>query len=151
MDPRGRVLVVDDDNAIRKLLERIARRAGFEVSSARDGLEALEMLDVEHFDVAVIDLMMPRLSGYELVEQIGLREHRPVVIVATAMTNADVASVDDTMVRQVIRKPFDVDAVATALREAAAGLRPVAEESEVAPDNAAQTGDDAGAASLTPC
>ena len=107
MENKGRLLVVDDDRAIRKLLERIARRAGFEVDGAKDGLEALEMLDRAEYDIALIDLMMPRLSGYELVQLIGTRERRPVLIVATALTNGDCASVDDTLVREVIRKPFD--------------------------------------------
>src|SRR5437764_6201291 len=104
MEKKGRLLVVDDDHAIRKLLERIARRAGFEVDVAKDGVEALEMLDRADYDVALIDLMMPRLSGYELVQQIGTREKRPVVIVATALSSSDVATVDDSLVRHVIRK-----------------------------------------------
>jgi len=121
-DKKGRLLVVDDDRAIRKLLERIARRAGFEVDGAKDGVEALEMLDQRDYDIALIDLMMPRLSGYELVQRIGTRERRPIVIVATALTASDVASVDDTLVRHVIRKPFDVSAVVAALNEAAGSL-----------------------------
>jgi len=118
MEKKGRLLVVDDDHAIRKLLERIARRAGFEVDGAKDGIEALEMLDRADYDIALIDLMMPRLSGYELVQRIGTRERRPIVIVATALTNGDIASVDDTLVRHVIRKPFDVQAVIASLTEA---------------------------------
>jgi DNA-binding response OmpR family regulator len=117
METKGRLLVVDDDSAIRKLLERIARRAGFEVDEARDGVEALEKLDRVDYDIALIDLMMPRLSGYELVQRIGTREPRPVVIVATALTSGDVSSVDDTLVRMVIRKPFDVQTVVAALNE----------------------------------
>jgi CheY-like chemotaxis protein len=118
METKGRLLVVDDDHAIRKLLERIAKRAGFEVESAKDGIEALELIEAGDYDVALVDLMMPRLSGYELVQRISTRERRPVVIVATALTNADVSTVDDTMVRRVIRKPFDVQAIVTALTEA---------------------------------
>src|SRR5215813_1272902 len=117
-EKKGRILVVDDDRAIRKLLERIARRAGFDVEGAKDGVEALEMLDRADYDIALIDLMMPRVSGYELVQRIGMRERRPIVLVATALTNSDVASVDDTLVRHVIRKPFDVHAVVAALQEA---------------------------------
>lgn len=118
MDKKGRVLVVDDDHAIRKLLERIAKRAGFEVETAKDGAEALEMIDAGEYDIALVDLMMPRLSGYELVQRLSTRERRPVVIVATALTSGDLATVDDTMVRRVIRKPFDVQAVVTSLVEA---------------------------------
>src|SRR5262249_16044634 len=121
-EKKGRILVVDDDRAIRKLLERIARRAGFEVDGAKDDVEALEMLDRADYDIALIHLMMPRVSGYELVQRIGMRERRPVVIVATALTNSDVATVDDTLVRHVIRKPFDVHAVIAALTEAVEDL-----------------------------
>ena len=138
-ETKGRLLVVDDDSAIRKLLERIARRAGFDVHAAKDGMEALEMLDAADYDVALIDLMMPRLSGYELVQHIGLRERRPIVIVATALTNSDVASVDDTLVRHVIRKPFDVQAVIAALHDAVTKI--------AAPDSPPAEGTEADAAS----
>jgi CheY-like chemotaxis protein len=113
------LLVVDDDRAIRDLLARIATREGFAVDTARDGLEALEMLEKKVYALAVVDLMMPRLSGYELVQKISALDPRPIVIVATALTNGDVKSLDDSMVRRVIRKPFDIHAVAEALIETA--------------------------------
>ena len=113
------LLVVDDDKNIRRLLARIAEREGFEVFTARDGVEALEMFARRGYDIAIVDLMMPRLSGYELVQKISALNPRPIVIVATALTNGDVASLDDSMVRRVIRKPFDVTAVAEALVETA--------------------------------
>ncbi|HVS32150.1 MAG TPA: response regulator [Thermoanaerobaculia bacterium] len=120
-----RILIVDDEKTIRKLLERIATRAGFEVDVARDGLEALEMLGRQTYDIAIVDLMMPRLSGYDLVQQISTMNPRPTVIVATAMMNGDAASLDDSMVRRVIKKPFDINAVAAALVETA---RQIADE-----------------------
>lgn len=113
------LLVVDDEPAIRKLLQRIAQRAGFEVATAKDGVDALEMFAVRSYDIAIVDLMMPRLSGYELVQKLSALEPRPIVIVATALTNGDVATLDDSMVRRVIRKPFDIQAVAEALIETA--------------------------------
>ena len=113
------LLVVDDDRAIRKLLERIAIRAGFAVDSASDGQHALDLLEKKAYDIVVVDLMMPRVSGYELVQRISSIVPRPTVIVATAMTNSDVARLDDSMVRRVIRKPFDVDGVAKMLIEVA--------------------------------
>ena len=117
--PGTSILIVDDDQQIRKLLESVAKRAGFDVDTAKDGLEALEMIDKKNYAIAIVDLMMPRVSGYELVQQISTRFPRPVVLVATAMTNGDVASLDDSMVRRVIRKPFDIEAVAQALIETA--------------------------------
>lgn len=119
---KKRLLVVDDEKPIRHLLARIAERAGFEVDTASDGVEALEMLEKTDYAIAIVDLMMPRLSGYELVQKISLLTPRPVVLVATAMANGDAASLDDSMVRRVIRKPFDITAVATALVETAAQI-----------------------------
>ena len=121
------LLIVDDDAPIRKLLERVALRAGFEVGLAKDGIEALEMLAQKPYSIAIVDLMMPRLSGYDLVQRISLMNPRPVIIVATA--NADVSKIDDTLVRRVIRKPFDVQAVAEALIDTA---RHVAEKQAAA-------------------
>ena len=117
--PKTTLLVVDDEKHIRRLLAKVAERAGFDVDTARDGVEALELLAKKDYVIAIVDLMMPRLSGYELVQQISTLKPRPVVIVATALTNGDVASLDDSMVRRVIRKPFDIQAVAEALVETA--------------------------------
>jgi DNA-binding response OmpR family regulator len=113
------LLIVDDERAIRDLLAHIAEREGFEVDTARDGLDAWEMLQRKQYVLAIIDLMMPRLSGYELVQRISTLDPRPTVIVATALTNGDTKSLDDSMVRRVIRKPFDIRAVAEALIETA--------------------------------
>jgi DNA-binding response OmpR family regulator len=132
VDSKGKVslLIVDDDAPIRKLLERVAVRAGFDADCARDGLEALSMLEQKQYAIAIIDLMMPRLSGYELVQRISAMSPRPVIIVATAMTNGDVAKIDDTLVRRVIKKPFDVRVVAESLIEIA---KQIAEKQGLAP------------------
>ena len=119
MTPGTPILIVDDDPQIRKLLASVAKRAGFDVDTAKDGFDALEMIDQKHYAIAIVDLMMPRISGYQLVQEISTRSPRPVVLVATAMTNGDVAQLDDSMVRRVIRKPFDIESVAQALVETA--------------------------------
>ena len=116
------LLIVDDETAIRRLLARIAERAGFQVDTAKDGIEALELLAKKTYVIAIVDLMMPRLSGYELVQHISTMNPRPVVLVATALTNGDTATLDDSLVRRVIRKPFDVTAVAEALIETARSI-----------------------------
>jgi DNA-binding response OmpR family regulator len=123
-EPRGKtpLLIVDDEKPIRRLLARIAERAGFEADTAGDGVEALELLSRKEYVIAIVDLMMPKMSGYELVQKISTMQPRPVVLVATALTNGDIATLDDSMVRRVIRKPFDVNAVAEALIETARSI-----------------------------
>jgi len=91
-------------------------------------MQAMEMMDLKSYDIAIVDLMMPRLSGYELLQRISTLTPRPVVLVATALMNGDVAHLDDSMVRRVIRKPFDINAVAGALVETA---REIAERQQV--------------------
>lgn len=141
MDDPGKkiaILIVDDEKSIRELLAKIAEREGFEVDTARDGEQALEMLARKDYLIAVVDLMMPRVSGYELVQKISTLKPRPTVIVATALTNGDVKSLDDSMVRRVIRKPFDIHAVAEALIETvhqivAERLQAAADQEELVP------------------
>lgn len=113
------------------LLCRIAERAGFEVDCAKDGVQALEFLAAKEYAIAIVDLMMPRLSGYDLVQKISTLTPRPTVIVATALMAGDVASLDDSMVRRVIKKPFDIQAVANTLIDTA---REIAEQRSADPE-----------------
>src|ERR1043166_2870417 len=82
---KGRVLVVDDEPAIRALVAKIVERAGFNVDVAADGEEAVRKMEHADYSVIVLDLMMPAMSGYEFVEYLQLRGgKRPSVIVITA-------------------------------------------------------------------
>jgi CheY-like chemotaxis protein len=119
-----RVLVADDDPALRALLRLVATRAGFEVASAANGLEALQLLQSESFDVALIDLMMPRMSGYELLQQIGELSHKPAIVVVTAMNDALLPRLDTSIVSSILRKPFDIDMLAAILAELSNGKKP---------------------------
>jgi chemosensory pili system protein ChpA (sensor histidine kinase/response regulator) len=84
--PRRRVLLVDDSISVRKFVGQMLDKAGFDVTTAHDGAEALARLGESQFDVMVTDLEMPRLNGYELLEDIrrrpGTRE-LPVVVLTT--------------------------------------------------------------------
>ena len=114
-----RVLVADDDPALRALLRLVATRAGFETASAANGMEALELLRKETFDVALIDLMMPRMSGYEVLQQITDLPHRPAIVVVTAMNDAHLPRLDSSVVSSILRKPFDIEMLAAILMELA--------------------------------
>ena len=67
------VLVVDDEELVRKFVERVLREAGYQTASASDGPEALEMAaSLEQFDILVTDVMMPQMTGDELGRRIRL-------------------------------------------------------------------------------
>jgi len=62
-----RVLIVDDDSSVQRVLVRVFQRAGYIVDSASNGRQALSKLAAEHFDALVSDIQMPKMTGRELV------------------------------------------------------------------------------------
>jgi CheY-like chemotaxis protein len=115
------ILVVDDDSAIRVLVARILRRAGYETAMAANGEEALTELRARRFEAVVLDLMMPVMSGFEVLRY--LDEHddagAPPVIVVSATSEADLKSIDSPAVHAVLRKPFDVQKLIETVHECA--------------------------------
>ncbi|HEY8132857.1 MAG TPA: response regulator [Thermoanaerobaculia bacterium] len=103
-----RILVVDDDAAIRTLLFTILRRRGLAVDVARNGEEALERLRECIYVLMLLDLMMPVMSGWEVLDRLaGIDTARqPVVVVLTAGTEP--RGVSPEFVAGSIRKPFDM-------------------------------------------
>lgn len=107
-----RILVIDDDLAIRVLLQAVLKRMKFDVALAEDGAAGLEKLQHDGgFDLILLDLMMPRLNGYEFIDQIAHRypEHRPHIIVFTAAGKRGVDKIPADAVCNSILKPFDLD------------------------------------------
>jgi CheY-like chemotaxis protein len=112
LDGTGRrILVIDDDLAIRVLLQAVLKRMKFEVVLAEDGAAGLETLDGQKvFDLILLDLMMPRLNGYEFIEKVGARYgERPHIVVFTAAGKRGVEKIPANTVCNSILKPFDLD------------------------------------------
>lgn len=112
-------LVVDDDHAIRNLVSALLRREGFDVDTAADGLEAVLKLGVHEYDFIALDLMMPGVSGREILKFIA--ENRPSmlarVLVMTATADTEIASLTALVPCRLIRKPFDIAHFTAAIRE----------------------------------
>ncbi|GMA64809.1 hypothetical protein GCM10025859_52490 [Alicyclobacillus fastidiosus] len=72
-----KILVVDDDPHIRELVSLNLERAGFDVEEATDGVAALALIESTRFDMAVVDVMMPKLDGWELCREIRAFSHSP--------------------------------------------------------------------------
>ncbi|MCU1388561.1 MAG: sensor histidine kinase CheA associated with MCPs of class [Ilumatobacteraceae bacterium] len=92
MRRRGRLLVVDDALTVRELQRTILQRAGFDVRVAVDGMEALERLAEETFDLVLTDVEMPRMNGFELTEHIRAlpsSAHVAVLILTSLASDAD--------------------------------------------------------------
>jgi len=107
MTGKRRILAVDDDADIRGLVRRVLERAGYEVTTARDGREAIALLARDDYDVVLLDVMMPGLDGLEVVESLR-RENSPVLAHTYLLTASLSKNLDDLPVRGIIAKPFDI-------------------------------------------
>ena len=101
------ILVVEDDANTRKLMETVLTQNGYQPLLARDGVEALEVLDRKHVDLIVLDIMMPRMDGYEFTETLRASGcDLPILMVTAKEKPADkrrgfIIGTDDYMVKPV--------------------------------------------------
>jgi CheY-like chemotaxis protein len=113
LDGSGRkILVIDDDLAIRVLLQAVLKRMRFEVELAEDGAVGLEKVRQNGtFDLILLDLMMPRVNGYEFIDRItaDYPDQRPHIIVFTAAGKRGVDKIPPDAVCNSILKPFDLE------------------------------------------
>jgi DNA-binding response OmpR family regulator len=102
-----KILVVEDDTNTRKLMCAVLKQNGFETYGAEDGVAALELMDKQHVDLVVLDLMMPRMDGYELTRQIRRTwPTLPLLMVTAKQEPKDkhagfLAGTDDYMIKPV--------------------------------------------------
>ncbi len=122
---QGKVLVVDDEVTLRMLLRKALTKAGCRVEVADDGGSALQMLAVDTFDIVVLDINMPRISGHELAKQI--EEKYPGLPVVFMTAEADANNVKRAYAggaKDFLVKPFDdIDKVVTKIMDAVAMSR----------------------------
>jgi DNA-binding response OmpR family regulator len=107
-----RVLIVDDDDGIQALMKALLLRRDVTVDSAGDGDAALRKLRERRYDSIVLDLMLPKVNGFEVVRDLKARSPEMLkrTIVVTAVSNLTLRDFKDSeLVRCVMRKPFDIN------------------------------------------
>ena len=113
-----RVLVVDDDPAIRRLIVATLKREGYDFVEASNGREALDKMRAEHPDCVVLDLMMPILSGWDVLQE-RMRDAEltkiPVIIVS-ANREPELVSALDKGICAFLPKPFDITALSALVK-----------------------------------
>lgn len=122
--PKPHVLVIDDDPGIRGLLATLTRQANCIADTAANGFEALQKMRAHKYDLILLDLMLPLMSGYDVVEQMQKMEWRPAVIVVTAIHDDEAMNqLDGRIVSSILRKPFDVDIATDVIQATATAMR----------------------------
>ena len=108
----NRILVADDEESMRWVLSKALRKKGFSVDLARDGDEALSLIQSQPYDMAILDIKMPGLTGLELLDRV--RELKSDLLVVIMTAEASMKNAVEAMKRgayDYITKPFDLDVI----------------------------------------
>ncbi|NOX26688.1 MAG: response regulator [Gammaproteobacteria bacterium] len=104
------ILVVDDDEDCRIIARRILTRAGYTVDTACDGAEGLQKAQARQFDLILLDVMMPKLDGFEVCARIRREKPNadtPVVMVTALDSMSDQAKATESGAQWMVNKPYD--------------------------------------------
>jgi two-component system KDP operon response regulator KdpE len=112
----SRILVVDDEAGIRKVVRDGLERAGHEVETAADGQEALSFLEEKVFDLVVTDLTMPRKGGLELVREIRRVSAVPILVLTVRQEEREKVRLLDAGADDYVTKPFGVEELLARVR-----------------------------------
>ena len=125
MNAARKVLVVDDDPAVRKSIDRVLTGKGYAVITAENGEEALRKLNEEKYDLVYTDIRMPGMSGLEVAEQVKARKPwTPVVIITGYGTDAAQARAKAAGVSSFVHKPLSPEMIEDSARDALAAPAP---------------------------
>ncbi|HEV2722142.1 MAG TPA: response regulator [Thermoanaerobaculia bacterium] len=117
----ARALIVDDDEPIRSMLAAIVRHQGFAVETAKDGVQAIESIEHDGYDVVLLDLMMPRVDGWTVLRY--MHDHHPELvprtIVATAVPEPETRRTIADPVFKIHEKPFEIERLISDVKAAA--------------------------------
>lgn len=127
-DPGAKlVLIIDDDEGIRELLQFIVEKDGFRVETAADGEEGIQKAERSHPALIILDLMLPRYGGFELLRHLQAGELRgvPIVVVTGRYTDRSTSEMikQESNVVEFLEKPVKPQVLSATLRRL---LRPAA-------------------------
>jgi DNA-binding response OmpR family regulator len=105
---QARILLVDDEQAVQTLLTYPLRKEGYEVVGAVDGQEALDRFGEEHFDLVVLDIMLPKLDGIEVCRRLRTRSQVPIIMLTAKGDEVDKVAGLEMGADDYITKPFSV-------------------------------------------
>lgn len=124
---KERILVVEDDYDIQELLQNFLEADGYEIESARDGIEAIDFFHKKQFDLILLDIMLPKIDGYAVCELIRKESAVPIVLVTALDDEEDQIRGLDLQADDYITKPFSMPIL---LRKISAILRRTKERKE---------------------
>ena len=120
-----RILVVDDDALIRWSLEKSLSGAGYHVTTANDGVDAVARIEEGVFDIVITDMQMPRMGGGELLSEVKKRAPETQVIILSGLFSREVArGAVAAGAAMFLQKPMDLDQINRAVELMIRGITP---------------------------
>lgn len=102
----SKILVVDDEKALRDVLEDILKSQGYSVRLAKDGQEAIDLLEEEAFDLILLDVMMPKMDGWSVLREVRNKDNVPVIMLTARNLENDEVFGFELGADEYITKPF---------------------------------------------
>ena len=109
------ILIVDDEAPIRSAVRRFLQIKRHDVVEACDGIEALELLAVRSVDMAIVDLMMPRMNGIELIDRMKSKYPETGIVVISGYSEIRDLPTSQSNVVTILKKPFELQKLAEAV------------------------------------
>lgn len=116
----AKILIVEDDLDIQELLQNFLQEAGYEVSIANDGVEAVSLFSTAHYDLILLDVMLPKIDGFTVCELIRKQSQIPIIMLTALSGEKEQIKGLDLQVDDYITKPFSMPVL---VRKIAAVLR----------------------------
>lgn len=119
-DTLKKVLIVEDERLIVKPLAMKLQLSGFEVNSAYNGAEALDLLEKEKFDIILLDLMMPKVDGFDVLSEMKKRgDKTPVIIASNLNQEKDISrALELGVTSYYVKSDINLDGIVEKIREA---------------------------------
>lgn len=103
-----KILIVEDDTSIQALLHDFIQEAGYEVTLAADGVEAISQFSMEQFDLVLLDIMLPKIDGYGVCEVIRQKSDIPIIMLTALDSEQEQIKGLDLQIDDYITKPFSM-------------------------------------------
>jgi len=108
-----KILSIDDNEDINELMKDVLESAGYDFTSVTNGLDGIKLIHEQQFDLVLLDIAMPKFSGYDVINVLvkdGIIKKQPVILfTASLITNSEIEELIKKGAYSCIRKPIEID------------------------------------------
>lgn len=105
----NKILIVDDQPGIRVLLQEVLKKEGYDIQTAGSGVEAVSLLEAEHFDALLTDMKLPGMSGVDILQRVQAKAEQMVIMMMTAYGEMELIEQAKSLgAKHFFTKPFNI-------------------------------------------